>query len=77
VKRWAPPSTFPACLFYGKTIAQEIEASRIYLEIQVPGTVTRIVGGTGTAKGAVFSIPLVDILVLQKPLIYQIVWKNE
>lgn len=60
---------------YGKTIAQEIESSLISLEIQVPGTITQVIGGTWTGNRAVFNIPLVDLLVMQKPLVYQISWK--
>lgn len=60
---------------YGKTIAQEIETSHVSLEIRVPGRVLRVVGGTSSGSRAVFVIPLQDLLVLQKPLLYQIAWK--
>ncbi|HON12926.1 MAG TPA: hypothetical protein PLB48_02335 [Treponema sp.] len=60
---------------YGKTIAQEIEASRVSLKFQVPGTITRVIGGTSSGGEAVFAIPLIDLLVVQKPLFYQLVWK--
>lgn len=60
---------------YGKTIAQEIEHSHISLEIHVPGRITSVFGGVGTGNKAIFNIPLVDFLVLQKPQVYQIAWK--
>jgi len=60
---------------YGKTIAQEIESSSISLEIRIPGTITTVLGGTSLETKAIFKIPLVDLLVLQKPLVYRIGWK--
>ncbi|WP_304226101.1 hypothetical protein [Gracilinema caldarium] len=59
---------------YGKTIAQEIESSRLALDIQVPGKITKVIGGTAAESRASFSIPLLDLLVLQKTLNYQVVW---
>lgn len=59
---------------YGKTIAQEIESSRLALDIKVPGKISKVIGGTAAESRASFSIPLVDLLVLQKPLIYQVLW---
>ncbi|MCA1950714.1 MAG: hypothetical protein LDL24_09085 [Treponema sp.] len=59
---------------YGKTIAQEIESSRLTLDIQVPGKIAKVIGGTAAESRASFSIPLLDLLVLQKTLNYQVVW---
>lgn len=59
---------------YGKTIAQEIESSRLALDIKVPGKISKVIGGAAAGSRASFSISLVDLLVLQKPLIYQVHW---
>jgi hypothetical protein len=60
---------------YGKTIAEEIASSKITLEVHVPGTIRSVSGGTGSGAKAFFTIPLVDLLVIEKPLVYRIVWK--
>jgi len=48
---------------YGKGIADEIAQAFIRAYIDFPGTVQE------------FAIPLLDILVLEKPLIYDVMWK--
>jgi len=62
--------------FYNKGISDEIAASRIRLSIDFPGVVTTVKGGTFSGKKANFDIPLVDLLVLQTPLVYEVNWKN-
>jgi len=60
---------------YGKDIADEISSSSIRATVTFPGAIQRIKGGTFTGKQAVFEIPLPDILVLEQPLNYEVVWK--
>jgi len=62
--------------FYNKGISDEIAASKIRVSIEFPGAVTSVKGGTYSGKKANFDIPLVDLLVLQTPLVYEVNWKN-
>ena len=59
---------------YGKPLASEIGTSRITAAITVPGTVKSVKGGTFTGREARFDIALVDLLVLEQPLSYEITW---
>jgi len=60
--------------FYNKGISDEIAASKVRVSIDFPGTVTSAKGGTFSGKKAVFDIPLLDLLVLETPLIYEVNW---
>jgi len=60
---------------YGKGIADEISSSSIRASVNFPGAIQRIKGGTFSEKRADFNIPLLDILVLETPLNYEVVWK--
>jgi hypothetical protein len=60
---------------YGKLIADEIAASSIRASVNFPGVIQKVTGGTFTGRRANFEIPLLDILVLEKPLSYEVVWK--
>ena len=63
-------------LFYkSKALSDEIAGSRIRASIDFPGQVTSVKGGTFSGKRAEFDIPLLDILVLETPLLYEVVWK--
>jgi len=62
--------------FYNKGISDEIASSRIRVSIDFPGAVTIAKGGTFSGKKAVFDIPLLDLLVLETPLSYEVNWKN-
>jgi hypothetical protein len=57
-----------------KALAAEIAASRINVAITLPRTVKSVKGGTASGKEARFDIPLIDILVLEKALDYEITW---
>jgi hypothetical protein len=61
--------------FYGKDIADEISSGVIKVSFTFPGTIQRIKGGTFTGRKADFQIPLLDVLVLETPLNYEVVWK--
>ena len=60
--------------FYNRTISNEISASRILLSIDFPGNITRAAAGTFSGRRAVFNIPLLDLLVLETPLVYEVIW---
>jgi hypothetical protein len=59
---------------YGKTLADEIAAARIGLSLSFPGPVSSVQGGTFSGPQAEFSIPLLDLLVLDSPLRYEVRW---
>jgi len=59
---------------YGRPIADEIRAARITASIEFPGPITAIQGGTAAGNRADFVIPLLDLLVLEKPLSWEIAW---
>jgi hypothetical protein len=60
---------------YGPGLADEIAAARITASIGLPGPVSSVKGGTLAASQARFDIALVDLLVLEKPLEYEVVWR--
>jgi len=60
---------------YGKGIADEISSSTIRASVNFPGAIQRVKGGTYSGRRADFDIPLLDILVLETPLNYEVVWK--
>jgi len=59
---------------YGQPVANEIRSARIKAEIELPGPVISIRGGTASGSKAVFDIPLLDILVLETPQSWEIAW---
>jgi hypothetical protein len=61
--------------FYNKGISDEIASSRIRVSVDFPGAVTLAKGGTFSGRRAVFDIPLLDLLVLETPLVYEVNWK--
>ena len=60
---------------YGSGIADEISKALVRAAIDFPGAIQSVKGGTFSGKKAEFTIPLVDILVLEKPLSYEVIWK--
>jgi hypothetical protein len=62
--------------FYNKSISDEIASSKIRVSIEFPGVVTSAKGGTFSGRKANFDIPLLEILVLQTPLVYEVNWNN-
>ena len=61
-------------MFYNKGISDEIAGSSIRVSIGFPGAITDVTGGTFTGRQANFNIPLLDILVLETPLVYEVKW---
>jgi len=60
--------------FYSKAISDEIASSKINASIDFPGVITSVKGGTFSGKKATFEIPLIDLLVLETPLVYEVSW---
>ncbi|MCL1837503.1 MAG: hypothetical protein FWG46_08150 [Treponema sp.] len=60
---------------YGRGIADEISRAAILASIDFPGQVRSARGGTFSGRRAEFSIPLLDILVLEAPLDYEVIWR--
>jgi len=60
---------------YGKGIADEISKAFVRASLEFPGPVQSAQGGTFSGRRADFAIPLLDILVLETPLSYEVVWR--
>jgi hypothetical protein len=61
--------------FYGRALADEIAAAKISVTIGFPGVISLAKGGTFSGSSAHFAIALADILVLENPLEYEVVWR--
>ncbi|MDR2078653.1 MAG: hypothetical protein LBP74_02885 [Treponema sp.] len=59
---------------YGKGVADEIASARINAVIDFPRPVSAIRGGSFQDSQARFEVPLVDLLVLETPLSYEVTW---
>jgi hypothetical protein len=59
---------------YGRPLADEIAAARILVQLEFPRPVLAAQGGNYSGRLAEFNIPLLDILVLEHPLRYEIKW---
>jgi hypothetical protein len=60
---------------YGKALADEIAGAEIAVSIGLPGAISSVKGGTFAGASAAFNMALVDILVLEDPVEYEIIWK--
>jgi hypothetical protein len=60
---------------YGQETADEIRSASITASINFPGPISAVKGGTWSGKRAEFTIPLADLLVLESPLTYEVLWK--
>jgi hypothetical protein len=60
---------------YRKELAAEISAARIRARVEFPGTVVSVRGGTFSGSSAEFDVPLIDLLVLENRLSYEVVWR--
>ncbi|MDR1108047.1 MAG: hypothetical protein LBL19_03325 [Spirochaetaceae bacterium] len=59
---------------YGRGVAEEIGSAKIRALIDFPGPISAVRGGSSAGKRAVFEVPLLDLLVLESPLDYEIRW---
>jgi hypothetical protein len=60
---------------YGRGIADEISKAAVRASLEFPGPVQSAQGGTFSGRRAEFAISLLDILVLETPLSYEVVWR--
>ena len=60
---------------YGRGIADEISQAVIRASVDFPGQVRSARGGSFSGSRAEFTIPLLDLLVLETPLSYEVVWR--
>ena len=61
-------------MIYGRPLADEIAGASIKASIEFPRSVTSVTGGSSSGRRAEFDIPLLDLLVMEKPLQYEIKW---
>lgn len=61
--------------FYGKPLADEMAAAHITVVFGFPSPINSVKGGAFSGTQARFTIPLVDLLVLDVPLEYEVVWQ--
>jgi len=61
-------------MVYGRALADEISASRLKIAVNFPRTITSVKGGTSSGRRAEFDVPILDILVLEQPLRYEVLW---
>jgi hypothetical protein len=61
-------------LIHGEAVAAEISRARIQASVEFPGPLVSVKGGAFSGRKAEFTIPLVDLLVLEEPLNYEVVW---
>jgi hypothetical protein len=59
---------------YSRAISDEISRSSILASFTFPGPIRAVRGGTFTGRRADFDIPLLDLLVLETPLSYEVDW---
>ncbi|GHU69532.1 hypothetical protein FACS189450_02580 [Spirochaetia bacterium] len=60
---------------YGKAVVDEISRGSIHAALDFPGPISAVIGGTFSGRRAVFDIPLLDLLVLERSLSYEVTWK--
>ena len=61
-------------MVYGRALADEINAARIRASIEFPRPITMVRGGIASGRRVDFDIPLVDLLVMEQPLRYEVNW---
>ena len=61
-------------LFHSPEVAEELSGSEIRVSVGFPGPLVSVRGGVFSGRTAEFVIPLVDLLVLSRPLSYEAVW---
>jgi hypothetical protein len=64
-----------AASVYGKAVAGEIAGATISVVMAFPGQVQSVSGGRPAGREARFDIPLVDLLVLEKPFDCEVTWR--
>lgn len=62
-------------LFFGKNHISAVDNSKYTIQLIIPGTIISSTGLTVNGNKATYSFSLLDLLVLDKPLSFQISWK--
>jgi hypothetical protein len=52
----------------------ELSAARITLSLNLPRPVKQVEGGVFNASRAEYTLPLLDVMVLDKPIAWQVWW---
>ena len=65
---------FLLSMVYGRPLADEISGSRLKVGIEFPRAVKAVRGGIASGRRAEFDVPIIDILVLEQPLRYEVNW---
>jgi hypothetical protein len=60
---------------YSRAISDEIAGSRIRASVDFPGSITGVKGGTFSGRRAEFDISLLDLLVLETPMVFVAEWR--
>jgi hypothetical protein len=60
---------------FNRVISDEIASSRFRASVEFPGRITNVRGGTFSGRRADFDISLLDLLVLEEPLSYEVRWR--
>jgi len=61
-------------MVYGRSLSDEIAGASFRAVIEFNRPIQSVQGGTAKGKKAEFDIPLVDLLTLEKPLVWEITW---
>jgi hypothetical protein len=59
---------------YGKAVADELTLAELLLTIDFPGPVEYISGGSYRGNRAEFKLPILDLLVLDESVVYEVRW---
>ena len=59
---------------YGEGVAEELRAGRLRASVELPGPARSSRGGTVSGTRVDFSVPVVDLLVLEKPIELDAAW---
>ena len=62
-------------LVFGRAIADEMTNAHIRASLEFPGQIQNVHGGTFSGRRAEFAVPLLDILVIETPLRYEVTWR--
>jgi hypothetical protein len=60
---------------YGSGVADEIRESRIRFALKLPGPAAAVRGGTASGNTAEFSLALLDVLTLERPIHLEASWR--
>jgi hypothetical protein len=59
----------------GKAAMKELDAAMVRIQVRTPGSIVRSSGGTASGQTFTATLPLLDMLVLEKPIAFSVSWK--